>query len=279
MFVLKQLSLVLVFLIVAFEASAQTTQEYKSIINHATGIMVNDISNIEWGCVDKDFVRLDELPTENNGILTFSIDQTIGIEVGFSHGNDQLVRFGFRFADATNFDLIVNGEIENTYNNGYGSSTFELIKCESVLRYFKDGELLFSHCENGIIPALFQLTTVNIAVLNPQDTELDVIFTNEYPGCPPPSTLVGESPSNEILASSELDESIISKVTLEDAESKVKDSSLKSQPNKIIAVNIHNQGKPIKSYRIRTDANGNIPEGHEVHDYLNKGYQIKIRRN
>lgn len=276
----KQFCLVFLFLLMSLAASTQNPQKYNSVISHTTGIQVNDISYIHWGCVDKDYVRLDEMT--GDGILSFCIDVTSGIDVGLASGNDSSILYGIRFLEGGVISIIVDamGVMQPVIYYSKADQ-FKIIRCDNgtntTIRYYKNEELLYSHCIEGDSPTLFQLTTVNMEASNPQTTGLDVVFDNSTSACT--NNFVSSTFSDNLMVSSDEEVREEQRTETDNKNENTLINDAKGLPNQIVSVNIHNQGKPIKSYRIRTDANGNIPKGHEVHEYLDRGYQIKIRRD
>jgi len=279
MFVIKQLSLVLLFLSVNFTLVAQTVQEYKAVISHTTGIQVNDISYIHWGCVDKDFVRLDEMTCD--GVLSFCIENTVGVDVGLAYKDDVEIRFGFRFLASGAVSIVVVDDILQPVIYYSKADQFKIIKSSdggnTTIKYFKNDDLLYSECIETVVGPLIQLTTVDTDLVYLSETQLDVVFENNDSDCD--ENLVIGFAANGLMTSGEEDARQEVKKGIQEESQNRLNNKVKGQPNKIVSVNIHNDGKPVKSYRIRTDANGEIPKGHEVHTYLNKGYQIKIRRD
>ena len=181
---LKRTAILLLCLYTAISAPQWVKAEIQNYISQLdlVDLRVDELSYIDWGCVDNNKIELYQIENEDNGYIEFTIQIIEDVEVSLVESELITSYYGFKLESGT-FRLIVGGIIEDVAlppgitNNYIPSTIFKVEKCDNKINYFKDGNLVYAHCSTpeNPIEGLFHRTEVIVS----NGGEIDLVFESE----------------------------------------------------------------------------------------------------
>lgn len=257
------ISIALVLLSMAF-ARAEN-QWYNSTLT-PNEIKIDQNSYVSWGKVDNDYLELNLIYENLNGELNFNIDPVAHVNVGLAEATPTGGFYGFEFKAV--FQLIINdvvvvlnGNLDQSY---IPSDNFRILKCSGELLFFKNGELLYIHCE-GLEGKSFKHVTEVFSATN--EGRLIATFDSDY-DC---SLGIVESGGGSVSYRSS--ERKVKSITTYDIL-----STLDLKPNSYVILNVFDAyDSPIKQYRKLVGREGVILAIEELKPLFERKKEISIR--
>ncbi len=272
---------------------AQTSQFYEAIYYpNSTGnpeLRIEDYfsedperSFISWGDVFNDKIRLFEIDNTNNGFIEFMIEPTeiVGVYLAresiANPSNEN--RFGFLFIQGQVFNVIADNEVvpynvaTSGYDNSYTQETvFRVEKCEEVIYYYKDDDVIFSYCEGtgeeiGELYHLLETAEFDELV----EKKIDLLFETQLEECGEKSNLV----------------SFINQVSAKKTGNAIHSDQYQEilshtyPKNSMVVVSLYDEyGRPIRQYRKRTDGRGKMVNQDELKKALSQNpYKVSVKK-
>lgn len=264
-----------ILFIFSFYLGFASTQYYESYLTNDNLTAVTPTSYISWGYIDVNYLELSRINSGNDGFIEFSIEPTDFVEVSLTKESNDNARFGFVFKNNNVTVIQIDGvEISLPTISYVYTDVFKVLKCGIVIKFFKNGERLYEHCNTDLAANLLHTTHVATA----QNTRLTLTFESDISDCS--NMYAGETPEELLLVDNEgftadTDVGVDAPVARENSTPE----TIKNLPgNRIIIADVFSQdGIPVKQFRIRTTLLGTIPASHAIYDYMEKSYKIKFK--
>lgn len=173
----------------AINAQVQTI---KALLNsHPSSIELQDNTYISYGCVEDNYILLQEIPIAKNGYIEFSFSNlkaTDDIVIGFenSANTNQYYRFEYNTGGTAVHQYNDSRQVLSVGNN---NNLFKVLRCGDNISFFEaDGRLVqsFTAPKNTKLWAKIQAYTAD-------DVLLEATFNPDYTDCPKCADVNGTS--------------------------------------------------------------------------------------
>ena len=250
-------------------------QDYVSKLN--SGNVNNRIdvvgeSNIYWGNIYSNSIELFRIPSVNSGYFTLFIEaNSPGVKAAFiSEPNQQSAseEFGFIFHESTYQLIVINAAIDPlpAFNHYNINDKFQIIKCENLIKYYFNDNLLYTHCAGEIAPALYhKLSTDMGQTIN--NKMASIFFENNDTDCDGEENIQNNGSGNSRKI-----------VNTHDSSKNKIFNELKPLSSYLFTI-INKEGNVVSLLRSYTNMVGILNHEELIKKYINEGCSVKIKKN